>query len=889
MTLAADVASVCHRVPAPVACCGPDAAAADALTRLDHRGWDRAAVVLVGGRGSGRTGVLRQVREQARRRGVTVSTQLFGRPRSGAWSPESDLPGSERVLLDAAVSRLRAMSATAPVLLVLDDTCLSGDDVHRFVGRLLQVLPARVSVLRVATTDIDGRSNRLPGPTHRAEEVVTVRPWCQVHAARHLDQLARPPDGVVRLRLLAQAAGNPLALTELGRRAADNPQWAHPGVPHIPLPRHLVETFAPGLPELPSATRELLAVAAAVRGDLRVVGAVVPDVDADPGWVTARDDGWLLVRGGRVHFRHPMLRAAAYHGVSPSRMRLLHGRIAAALAADDPRATWHRGAGRVGPDEALAAYLEHTATRLTSLGAPNAAIEVLSLAAALTPDPGDQARRRRAAAWNAHAIDEPAWARHLVGAPVPPEPEPEPTGRRYLRVETLAEATDDVYRTGRPARPGVLRQLVARPPAPTLRPLPEAATPTGVDGVDAALWLWASALLDPATHQEAAAAVVQDPHLTRALAQVAGATTVPRTALDRAVGKAALLLDETAVAIERLSAAADSGRRAAPERDAAEALVWALSDAGRLRDALAWAERIAGSFPRTVRDRPATAARVAVEVVGGWMSSEPAPGFRSASARFDPLEEPQLAVRLWRAEGAAAAAAGRHDDAWRHLRQLWWSDGTPHHAVLSDLAIGDLAAAAAHTGRVEEARSRVVDVASRHGDGASLRLRLALHRARALLAEDDAAEHHFRLALVHPGGATWPHERAVARLDYAEWLRRAQRPADARPQLRAAVAAFEAVGTPSWAERAGHELAAATGPRTPTHGLGVLTLQQRKIAELAAGGATNQEIADQLYLSVRTVTTHMTRVFRSLGIERRMHLRDALRALDREQGLPLDG
>jgi DNA-binding CsgD family transcriptional regulator len=200
---------------------------------------------------------------------------------------------------------------------------------------------------------------------------------------------------------------------------------------------------------------------------------------------------------------------------------------------------------------------------------------------------------------------------------------------------------------------------------------------------------------------------------------------------------------------------------------------------------------------------------------------------------------------------------------------------------LSDLALGDLAAAAVRTGRQDQALELLNHAEARNAGG-SLRRTLTMHRARALLGPADDAEHHFRLSLINPGGEQWPFERAMTRLNYAEWLRRRQRPTDARPQLIAARETFRALGTPTWSARADAELAATGAARSARQATGLqsLTAQQRAIADLAAGGLSNRQIAEQMMLSVRTVTTHLSHVFTQLDIARRTQLTEALRAGD---------
>ncbi|MEV6979586.1 LuxR C-terminal-related transcriptional regulator, partial [Kitasatospora sp. NPDC093806] len=99
----------------------------------------------------------------------------------------------------------------------------------------------------------------------------------------------------------------------------------------------------------------------------------------------------------------------------------------------------------------------------------------------------------------------------------------------------------------------------------------------------------------------------------------------------------------------------------------------------------------------------------------------------------------------------------------------------------------------------------------------------------------------------------------------------------ARPYLAAAAEAFERLGAADWAERARVELrATATPPRASALDLAALTWQERRIADLAAGGLTNKEIGARMQLSPRTVGSHLYRVFPKLGITTRAALRDAL-------------
>jgi DNA-binding NarL/FixJ family response regulator len=115
---------------------------------------------------------------------------------------------------------------------------------------------------------------------------------------------------------------------------------------------------------------------------------------------------------------------------------------------------------------------------------------------------------------------------------------------------------------------------------------------------------------------------------------------------------------------------------------------------------------------------------------------------------------------------------------------------------------------------------------------------------------------------------------ARTRLLYGEWLRRLQRQRDARDQLRLAYGLFTEFGMSGFAERAEAELL-ATGERARKRTVETrfdLTPQESRISELAAQGATNQDIAGQLFISPATVEYHLSKVYRKLGIRSRTKL-----------------
>ena len=159
----------------------------------------------------------------------------------------------------------------------------------------------------------------------------------------------------------------------------------------------------------------------------------------------------------------------------------------------------------------------------------------------------------------------------------------------------------------------------------------------------------------------------------------------------------------------------------------------------------------------------------------------------------------------------------------------------------------------------------------------ALEARLALLEATAaaLAAGDDELDEAFGRALAVPGADCWPFDLARTHLWYGERLRRALAITEARVHLIAARDAFARLGARTWADRAATDLRATGQARNHDHGQ-ALTPQELEIASLAATGMTNKQIGSRLYLSHRTVSAHLYRVFPKLGITSRAALRDAL-------------
>jgi len=205
------------------------------------------------------------------------------------------------------------------------------------------------------------------------------------------------------------------------------------------------------------------------------------------------------------------------------------------------------------------------------------------------------------------------------------------------------------------------------------------------------------------------------------------------------------------------------------------------------------------------------------------------------------------------------------------LRGTAYQDLAVRHWSYTELV--EAAVRAGDRDAADRARGQLADWA-----GAGTPWALGAHAvAEALAGPPERAEDRYREAVGQFGRGGLGTFEARARLLLGEWLRRQNRRAQAREELRAAHEASTAMGMEAFAERARQELL-ATGETVRRREVGapVLTPQETRIARLAAGGHPNAEIGAQLFLSPRTVEWHLRKVFTKLGIASRRELDAAL-------------
>jgi DNA-binding CsgD family transcriptional regulator len=222
----------------------------------------------------------------------------------------------------------------------------------------------------------------------------------------------------------------------------------------------------------------------------------------------------------------------------------------------------------------------------------------------------------------------------------------------------------------------------------------------------------------------------------------------------------------------------------------------------------------------------------------------------------------------------AALGASRHAEAFQIAERLFDPADPAYHPVMRCWLIGDLAEAAANTGRRDHGLTRVAEVEAAVGEQPETWIALELRYARAILATDpEIAAARFEDAL-SADLARWPFDRARSLLAYGRWLRRERLIAESRDPLRAARDIFDTLGCAAWGDQARRELR-ASGESSRRRDLSLrdeLTAQELQIAQLAAEGLSNREIGQKLFVSPRTVSTHLYRIYPKLGISARSQL-----------------
>jgi DNA-binding CsgD family transcriptional regulator len=698
--------------------------------------------------------------------------------------------------------------------------------------------------------------------------------------------------------LHAQTAGNPLALTELPASLTDAERAGREPLPNpLPAGERVEELFARQIAVLPETVRRTVGVAAAMVGRradilaraLTVLGLARDDLTA------AERDGVLTIEGAALTFRHPLVRAAAYHGMPEDERRAVH-RVLAEVAPDERVRAWHLARAAVGPDEEAAAALERAALDARERGAPGEASHTWQRAAALSPDPAQTARRRVEAATD--ALDAADTARALDDLA---ELERDETLDPALRSEVRRLAGVAMTRHGR-LWEGI--ELLER----------EAAALEAAEPVMAAMTLLLTAgghlgagdMARTAAAARRARELAGDvPAIGAAADVVEGEALVPQgyTLQGSALIEAgANLLDPAGDdAVEVVTMVAHSRiwiERYEPAFDLLDDLVREAREAGAIARLVyplgvrAELERRRGRWPSALADAT-EAVRLGRDAgMGGTLAHALAtaariegPLGRVDDARRHGLEALELTaphgygalvMHALGALGVTELGAGDVPAALTYLREaaerydaMGW--GEPSLVQFG----GDLVEALVAAGEREEAERTLERLAADAARTRGAWAQAVAGRGRGLLAADEGFEAHFERALASHERTPQPFERARTELLLGERRRRAGRRAEGREPLRRALEAFEQLGARPWADRARRELAGAGGvaeqpkaaPKTAE-----LTGQEWRIALLVAQGLTNREAGAALFLSPKTIEHHLSGIYKKLGVRSRTQL-----------------
>ena len=291
------------------------------------------------------------------------------------------------------------------------------DDAHWIDRGSLEALAfvgSRLDAERVVLL-VGGRGHASPPGFDRGFPELRLEPLSAADAGLLLDGQPRPPRGRARLQVLAQAAGNPMALIELATVVADDPgasrRWA---AEPLPLTDRLGAVVTARFALLPEQARAALLLAAVADGpDLRAaVGhGAGPDAQA---LAPAEELGLVTVDRTGLQFSHPLVRSAIYHSAPFAQRAAAHRQLAEALLDQPDRRAWHLAAAALQPDEQVASLLEATAAQAQHRGGAAAAALALERAAELSPDPAEEARRLAAAASAAVPTAQGDWVQELA-------------------------------------------------------------------------------------------------------------------------------------------------------------------------------------------------------------------------------------------------------------------------------------------------------------------------------------------------------------------------------------------------------------------------------------------------------------------------------------------
>ncbi|WP_232085179.1 LuxR family transcriptional regulator [Arthrobacter sp. SO5] len=832
----------------------------------------------------------------------------------GALGDGSLVVSDQTKVMIAALEMLCAAAEEEPLLVILDDVQWldsSSATVLAYIVRRLQ--GSRTAALVAARSDAATffDSARLPE--------IEVLPLTASEATVLLAKLHPHLNPQARDRVLADAEGNPLAIEELPRALAAGGLAETPKLPDdLPLSKRLESVYARRVEELPQHIRQELLLAA-LDGQYGWIGSVTPRLagyylppDADEALALG-----LLISdptGNGYRFRHPLVRSAIVQRATGAQRRAAHAELAALSVPDPERWAWHLAAAATGPDERVALALVEAARLVTLRGGASSAVSALTRAAELSTSVADRSRRLADAAYIAGQSAQLEVSERLLE-----ESRRGPADRADPYAATVAEMYILLYRNGEAtdAHRGLLQALRSSPvdsaePQALQRALNVLMTFSLFSG-DPAIWALTDEELlrfgdrvNEMTHviRDAWGDVARSGHRVRsrlaATFNNAEAEREPWSAVRYAVS--AFYVDAVAdyrQFVHRIVDREGASGAVTNLMVGLEVLALDYINMGELDAAESTSRRGLGTAEQHGYG-------LFAHQFVGYLALIAA--IRGSAAEADRL---RVIVEQWGRERSLGLlvqyaalvatlnhlAQGQWEAAFRSATTVTPPGAFTPHSEQAPRMVLDLVEAALYSGRKDLARQHALAASEAGLERISARYELLTLGALAMTAPDpdgppdasvpdssDTAGSLYQRALAVPGASQFPFDHARVRLSYGTWLRRSREQNLARAELEEALSVFDRVGAEPWAERTRRELRAAGGSPARSGGTrgalssghALLTGQELEIATLAARGLSNKEIGAQLFLSPRTIGSHLYKVFPKLGISSRGELRNAL-------------
>ena len=882
----------------------------------------RPSGLIVGGEaGIGKTTLWLGALEQARERGFRVLSAGIGQAESVlAYAAIADLLRDVDAAVLAQLPDVQRIAADHVLLRAdRDDPATDHHVVAATFSSVLHALaddgPLLVAIDDVQWIDASSQSvlafaaRRLTGP---AGVLVTERP--DPDAERWL-QMARP-DSVNRIRVGPLSLGglHTLIFTRLGRsfprptmvRIAEisggNPFYALELAHSIDagltvqtrLPPTLSELMRLRIGRLDRETRDLLLVAAAAADPTVELVARVTDMTADRAVELlgeAEAKGLISIDGSSVRFAHPLLARTVYSDASRARRRAVHRVLADRSLPPELKARHMALASSRAEPETLVA-LDAAASSARARGAPAAAAELIELAIGLG---GDTAARRVVAAQ--HHL----WAGDFEKAHALLDRD----------VERLPAGVDRAKALNLLAAMHIHGDSFVRAAERLEQALRDAGDDRDVQVNTLLLLSYAqlnSGQFDEALHTAEHAVTVADAGEASDLtSQALAMREMVSCMCGHGVDEAALA---RAVELEDPQSDAPFALRASANN--AQLLAWL----GRLEEARAQMREVRSHCVERGAETDLIFVSVFSAMTDIWLGdfAEAAALADETMERAQQLGGDHMRVAATTLRAAVAAYTGREDDAREAAgdaielaalrnspRLADWSsislgflevslgdypaalatlqplldrfDFVPGTEIITSAYLPDAAEALIALGRLDEAEPliKALETNGRRLDRPWMLAVGARCRSMVLAAVGDVegAERWARRALVQHDRIPMRFERARTLLWLGQLLRRRRQKETATTTLREALVAFEEMGTALWADRARAELGRTNV--APTHDL-ALTPAERRVAELAASGMTNRDVAAALFISPKTVEANLSRIYRKLGIRSRAEL-----------------